>query len=83
MIQKKPPQLDWLATEALAAINSARPEMAEWLANKKFELDGRDRLGVLRWICAGLDSQNQAIVAKALGIEVDDLAATARSLQKI
>ncbi|MFY8118765.1 MAG: hypothetical protein ACOVLH_13215 [Roseateles sp.] len=77
------PQLDWLAIKTLASIEASRPELAEWIQSKKYELDGKDRLGVLRWICSGLDRTNQAIVCQSLEVHQADLESAARVLQKI
>lgn len=75
--------IDYLATTALDAIAAARPEMLSWIDDKSVELEDRDRLSVLRWIVHNLDERNQAIVADALGVTLDDLAAVGRVLARI
>lgn len=75
--------IDYLATTALDAIAAARPEMLSWIDDKSVELEDRDRLSVLRWIVHNLDDRNQAIVADALGVTLDDLAAVGRVLARI
>lgn len=74
--------LDYLASEALSAI-ATRPEMASWVESKAVELDGRDKLDVLRWIVLRLDAQNRALVAERIGVTAADLAAVARVLQRV
>lgn len=75
--------MDWLAEKALDAIEASGDMPASWLAEKRAEYASASRLDVLRWVCHSLDTSNRACVAHALGVSADDLAATARVLQKI
>lgn len=75
--------MDYLAQTALSAIETARPDMASWVADKRHELAGKDRLEVLRWVGLSLDGQNRRIVAQALGVSAADLDATARVLKAV
>jgi hypothetical protein len=73
--------LDFLAEKALTAIKT--DSNSSWVADKARRLDDTDRLGVLRWICSSLDSENKHKVCQALGIDDDDLDAVERVLKKI
>jgi hypothetical protein len=64
-------KLDWLATQIVEVLGET---VGEKYANEKSrELQGRDRMQVLRW-CNHLDSRNLNSVAIRLGIPTDKFA---------
>lgn len=76
--------MDWLAEKVLDAIEQdGGVSNVAWFADKREEYATASRLEVLRWICHSLDSRNQICAARAIGVSLDDLRATARVLQKI
>ena len=80
MSEKK---VDWLADKVLMALQDESELDASWIQGKMQSLAGLDRLAVLRWTVTGLDDENLNIVAKALGVAVNDLHAVQRVIAKI
>lgn len=74
---------DWLLQTALDVVVDRDPTMASWRATKLDEYKGCKRLESLVFLCCSLDSENQAAVAKHLGIDQEDIRACGRVLRKI
>lgn len=65
-------KVDRLLKFNLDTIVAAKPHLANWAAAKRVEMRGADWLEIMRWMAFGLDGENQAIVAKRLGVTVID-----------
>ena len=74
--------MDGLAEKVLDAIEAQGHMAPSWIAEKRAEYGRKDRSEVLRWVCLSLDSANIKHAAAAIGVDVEDLRATGRVLQK-
>ena len=71
---------DALLERALRALSDHMDP--SWIEMKRHSLVGKERLDVLDWIACSLDGSNKAVVAHDLGLNVEDLQALQRVLQK-
>jgi hypothetical protein len=74
-------QLDWLAEEVLATFAELGFD-APYIADKRNTLAGKDRFAVLVW-CNNLDAGCREALANRLGIALDDLDTTIKTIGKL
>lgn len=74
-------QMDWLANEILAVLESSTDDRS-YIESKRGDFIGLDRMSAARKI-NNLDSENQLALAIRLGISIEDLEAFCRVLKSI
>ena len=79
-MQEESLQLDWLAEKVVNALS--KDNDPGWVEQKKRELQGMDRLKVLRSL-GNLDSLNLGAVCEAIGVRPDQMEVTLNVRRKI
>ena len=74
-------QLDWLAEEVLATFAELGFDVP-YIEDKRHTLAGKDRFAVLVWL-NNLDSDCREVLANRLGIPLDDLDTTIKTIGKL
>ena len=77
---QKEQSLDWLAEKVINALS--KDNDPGWVEQKKRELQGMDRLKVLRSL-SSLDQLNLTAVCEQIGVSPDEMQVTLNVLRKI